>query len=182
MTGTMPAVWDRNKRALAASMQTAPQLQATTAQFMANSVRPSGALTSEQRISPDNAERFKQEWQATYSAEGKGKVAVLHSGLEFKPLSLLTGEDLQIIAHREFSVQDVARIFAVPLFVLGDATRATCASARESSRQFAMQALAPWVYAIAVEGDHPGDIEFLDRMRWLPPLLVELDRSTALDG
>ena len=46
---------------------------------------------------------------------------------------------------RRFTVEDVGRIFSVPAFLLGDPTRSTYASAKESGRQFAMQALAPWV-------------------------------------
>jgi hypothetical protein len=37
------------------------------------------------------------------------------------------------------------------------------------------------LYAMATD-DQPGADEFLDRLSWLPPLLVEIDRSTALDG
>ena len=38
------------------------------------------------------------------------------------------------------------------------------------------------LYAVAAESDQPGAIEFLDRMRWLPPLLADLDRATSLEG
>jgi hypothetical protein len=38
------------------------------------------------------------------------------------------------------------------------------------------------LYAVAAESDQPGAIEFLDRMRWLPALLADLDEGTALDG
>ena len=53
----------------------------------------------------------------------------------------MSAEDAQLVSHREFSVQDVARILSVPLFMLGDGVCATYASARKSSRQFAVQAL-----------------------------------------
>jgi phage portal protein BeeE len=66
-------------------------------------------------------------------------------GITWVPLSLMSAEDGQLVAHRTLTVADVARIFGVPLFMLADAHRATFASAREASRQFAMQALSPWV-------------------------------------
>jgi len=45
-----------------------------------------------------------------------------------------------------------------------------------------MLATVERLYAVSVESDAPGAIEFLDRLSWLPPLLADLDRSTALDG
>lgn len=32
------------------------------------------------------------------------------------------------------------------------------------------------LYAVAADSDNPGAGEFLDRLAWLPPLLVDLDR------
>lgn len=33
-----------------------------------------------------------------------------------------------------------------------------------------------WLYAAAAAGERPGADAFLDRMRWLPPLLLDLPR------
>jgi hypothetical protein len=38
------------------------------------------------------------------------------------------------------------------------------------------------LYSVAVETDTAGAQEFLDRMSWLPPLLVELHQWQTLDG
>jgi hypothetical protein len=35
------------------------------------------------------------------------------------------------------------------------------------------------LYAVAVEVDDPGAIEFLDRMSWLPALLNDIERDAA---
>jgi len=89
------------------------------------------------------AARLKADWNEAYRGGELGKVALLSGGVTWTNLGLMSAEDAQLVSHREFSVQDVARIFSVPLFMLGDGVRATYASARESSRQFAMQALHP---------------------------------------
>jgi hypothetical protein len=46
----------------------------------------------------------------------------------------------------------------------------------------ALLATVERLYAVALEGDYSGAIEFLDRMSWLPPLLAELDQGQLLDG
>jgi len=38
------------------------------------------------------------------------------------------------------------------------------------------------LYTVAAVTDQPGSIEFLDRMRWLPPLLADLDRAQRWTG
>ena len=38
------------------------------------------------------------------------------------------------------------------------------------------------LYEVVVTGEHLGADEFLDRMRWLPPLLLDLARPTSPPG
>jgi HK97 family phage portal protein len=59
-------------------------------------------------------------------------------------MSLMSAEDAQLVEARQWSVGDVARIFGVSPWLLGDSTRMTFASAREAMRSFAMLTLQPW--------------------------------------
>lgn len=129
----------------AGAMKIALAIQGDAATFMNWASRPSGLLTSDQKISDAMAERFKQDFEAAYSQGNKGKVALLSGGLKWEQLSSLSAEDTQLIGLRNFSVSDVARIFNVPPFLLADPIRQTFASARESSRHFAMTSLMPWI-------------------------------------
>jgi HK97 family phage portal protein len=56
----------------------------------------------------------------------------------------LTAEDVQLIQARQWSVGDIARIFGVSPWVLGDSSRMTFASAREATRSHATLSLSPW--------------------------------------
>lgn len=130
------------------AMRSAIETQEASTQFAMNAARPSGVLTSPGRIDDDTAKRLKTDWTGNYAADRKGIPAVLGSGLEWKPLSQFSSEDLQIVAHKNFSVADVARVFGVPPFMLADPSRATYASAREATRHFTMLTLAPWLVKI----------------------------------
>jgi HK97 family phage portal protein len=57
---------------------------------------------------------------------------------------LMSAEDAQLVEARAWSVGDIARIFGVSPWLLGDASRMTFASAREAMRSFAMLTLQPW--------------------------------------
>ncbi len=89
--------------------------------------------------------RLHEDWNANFAGPRLGKVAVLGEGLTWSSLSQFSAEELQIVNARNFSVADVSRIYGVPPYMLADPSRATYASARESSRHFAMLSLAPWV-------------------------------------
>jgi len=53
-----------------------------------------------------------------------GSTAILSGGAAFKPLSL-NAADAQLIESRKFNVEDIARIFRVPLSLLGHFFRTT---------------------------------------------------------
>lgn len=132
----------------AGALGIALELQTASSLFLSNAARPGGALTTEQMMDEDVAKRAAANFQLAYSGRERGKMAVLSGGLKFDKFPLLSSEDSELVAHRNFSVADVARIFQVPPFMLADPSRSTFASAREGSRHFAMMCLSPWVKKI----------------------------------
>ncbi len=132
-------------RRAGSALQIAIQLQRDASLFMGQAARPGGYLAAPGKVSDSTITRLQSDWETNYAAGGKGKTAVLPEGLKWEKLSLMSAEDAQLVELRRFTVEDVARIFSVPVFLLGDPTRSTYASAKESGRQFSMQALSPWV-------------------------------------
>jgi len=129
----------------AGAMGYAIQIQATAQTFSANLARPGGTLTTEQNMSDDNKARLKQEWDGAFGLRAeRGKTAVLTGGMKWQGLSLMSAEDAQLVEARAWSVGDIARIFGVSPWLLGDSSRMTFASAREAMRSFAMLTLQPW--------------------------------------
>jgi HK97 family phage portal protein len=129
----------------AGAMAYAVQIQSTAQSFSANLARPGGLLTTDQNVSDDNKARLKQEWDSAFGQRAeRGKTAVLSGGMKWQGMSLMSAEDAQLVEARQWSVGDVARIFGVSPWLLGDSTRMTFASAREAMRSFAMLTLSPW--------------------------------------
>ncbi|MCA0301138.1 MAG: phage portal protein [Proteobacteria bacterium] len=129
------------------AIQLALTTQVAAYQFGVNQARPAGVLTAPGKISKETAERLAVEWDGNYAGSRRGKTAVLPEGLEWKPLSLLSAEDQQIVERLRYSVEDVSRLFGVPLFLLGDPNRATYASAAAATGAF-QRSLLPWVAKI----------------------------------
>lgn len=127
--------------AAAASSQVGIQILSQSQSFFANSARPAGALKTESNLSPEDVTRLRTEWDQNYSRTGAGKTAVLHGGLDWKPLSM-TAEDAQIIETLRFSVEDVGRVFRVPTFKIGDTSKVTYRNSEQLSRAYLNDCLA----------------------------------------
>lgn len=85
----------------------------------------SGILQTDQRLTPDDADRLKQRWKAKMSGLDKAHdVAVLDAGASFQQVSL-PAKDSQFLESREFEVEEIARFFGVPHFLLGLTSKST---------------------------------------------------------
>lgn len=103
--------------ALSASMGT--KILESANKFFRNQGRPSGMLTAPGKISKETAITLQRYWNEHYAGDNSGKIAVAGDGLEFKAITL-NAVDSQLIEQLRFSINDVARCFRVPGFMLGD--------------------------------------------------------------
>jgi HK97 family phage portal protein len=93
------------------------------ARWMGQGARPSGMLTTDQKLGDEAAKRLANDFKQNVTGlENSGKVIVGEQGLKFQPFSM-TSSDLEFIASRQFQLLDVARIFRIPPHMLGEVTR-----------------------------------------------------------
>lgn len=78
-------------------------------EFFTSGDVPSGILKTDQHLTPEQARGYKVLWQERDTHE----VAVLGQGLDYKPI-LLSPEDAQFIATRQFDTTAIARLFGIP--------------------------------------------------------------------
>jgi HK97 family phage portal protein len=126
--------------------------EAAGASFFGNGSRPSGYLSLETALKPDQREELEKKWNAAYGgAKNTGKVPVLSGGLKWQQLAI-SPSDAQYIESREFQIADIARIFRVPAVLIGLADKsATYASAEQFFLAFVKFTLSPWIQAIEQE-------------------------------
>mgnify|MGYP000993015133 FL=1 len=106
-----------------------------------------GTLREEQRHA------IKKSWASQYSGSSNaGRTAVLEGGVDFQSVSMSL-EDAEWIAARQFSVEEVARLFRVPPTVIGDLRHGNYSNSVEMARQFVTMTLrrhlVAWEQAIA---------------------------------
>lgn len=106
-----------------------------------------GKLNSEQR------EAIRSSWSTQYAGgRNAGRTAILEHGVDFQSVSMSL-EDAEWIAARQFSVEEVARLFRVPPTVIGDLRHGNYSNSVEMARQFVTMSLrrhlVAWEQAIA---------------------------------
>lgn len=93
--------------------------------FFRNGARPDFALKTPGKISEDAASLLRSTWAQRHGGSSNAHLpAILTGGLEVQQLTL-TAEDAQLLATRQFQVQDIARIFGVPAHMIGYTEKST---------------------------------------------------------
>lgn len=96
-----------------------------SANFFANSARPDYALTADKPLTADQVSELRNQIAERHQGtENSHKPMVLHSGMDIKSISMPI-EDLQLVALRQFQVEEIARVFGVPPFMIGHNEKTT---------------------------------------------------------
>jgi HK97 family phage portal protein len=106
------------------------------ARWMGQGAKPSGMLTTDQKLTPDAATRLSKDFKDNVAGlENSGKVIVGEQGLKFLPFSM-TSSDLEFIASRDFQMKDVARVFRIPPHMLGEMSKGTSNSIAQMAQEY----------------------------------------------
>ena len=97
--------------------------------------------------------------------------------MEFKPLSM-TNHDAELIAARQYSVRDVARIYGIPAHMLGDLDRATHSNIEQQSLEFVIYTLMAWLR----RHEEAMDRDFLSEEERLEGMTIRFDIAGLLRG
>jgi HK97 family phage portal protein len=93
-------------------------LERHQARFAGQGARPSGLLSTDQKLGREVRDQLTSDWKAyREGAANSGSTAVLEQGLKWQPLTL-TMVDAQFIESRGFGLRDIARAFNVPPYKL----------------------------------------------------------------
>jgi HK97 family phage portal protein len=106
-----------------------------------------GILTTDQKLSQDQAEVIKSRWKAQHSGlDAAHDIGVLGQGTKFQSITV-PPEDAQFIESRRFQIAEVARIYGVPPHMLMDTERSTSwgTGIEQQSIGFVVWTLRPWL-------------------------------------
>lgn len=93
--------------------------------FFDNSARPDFVLSAPGNLTEQQITLLRQTWEERYGGHGNHhKPAVMFGGMKVEPVSL-NSEDAQLLGTRQFQIEDIARVFGVPPFMIGHTEKTT---------------------------------------------------------
>ena len=99
-------------------------LSGSQAAFFSQMSRPSGVLSTETVLNKDQLESLREAWYKQSQKVAQGHVPILSGGLKWQQLSI-SSQDAQLIEAQRLSIEEIARVYGVPLPVIGDMTSST---------------------------------------------------------
>jgi HK97 family phage portal protein len=85
-------------------------------------------------------------WASKFGPGGPGGTAILDENMKFTPLTL-NSTDAQFLEMRRFQIQEIARLFGVPVTMLGDLSNGIKSNVEQQALQFLTDTLTPWLAA-----------------------------------
>jgi HK97 family phage portal protein len=118
-----------------------------------NGARPSGAFKHARTLSQPVVERLRAQLYERVGPHNPGGTLILEEGMSWEQFAL-NSTDAQFLELRKFAVQEVCRLWRIPLHMVGDLDRTTHSNAEELGQQFLSLCLLPilrlWQDAIKI--------------------------------
>lgn len=135
VTGYVPTTLSRDAIALAR----AAELQASA--FYGQGARAGTVIETDQPHKPEALQRLRQSWEDMHRGPDRAyKTAVLPHGMHIKELQV---HNQGSVEARRFSVEEVARVYRCPGYMIGDLTKSSYSSVEQQGRDFVTFSLMP---------------------------------------
>ncbi|MEM9706089.1 MAG: phage portal protein [Pseudomonadota bacterium] len=152
------------------------EMQAFQETLYKNGAQPGVILSADGPVPPESAAEMRDQWDEEFSGDNAGRIAVLGYGLKAQPWQF-NPENLEMIAARRFSVEEIARLFQVPPPLIADYSNNTFTNSQQAAIWFAQHTLQPIVRKLE-EALRRGLFTPATR----PSFEIEFDMSALLRG
>ncbi len=121
------------------------------ARFFGNGANLGGIVEHPHQISPSAYKNLKESINEQYvGLENSHRVMILEEGMKFSKLGL-PPEDAQLLMSRKFQIEEIARMYRVPLHLLNSLDKATNNNIEQLSQEFIFYSIKPWLVNIEQE-------------------------------
>lgn len=115
-------------------------------QWYSEGATPSSVLEVEGDMTTDQAKVLQATWETSHRR--KRRPAVLTNGMKWKPITA-SAQDMELAESREQTINDIARIFRVPNYMIGARGDSQTYQNNESAgMHFVTYTLLPWLVRI----------------------------------
>lgn len=156
--------------------------------LFSNGAMPAGVLEHPGTLSKEARANLREEWYAVHGGlDNRGKMAILMEGMKFDPMSM-SNKDAEYLDDRKFNVKEVARMFNVPPFKLGDMEESSVrANLEEQNRDYFTTSLSRHLNKFKEEGERKlfsAGERRLKRvfLRWFPEAFLRGDTKSRFEA
>ena len=115
------------------------------AKFFSSGTHLGGYLETDRALSDTAYERLKRDVKSGQGLENAHRLQILEEGLKYSKVTI-PPEDAQYILTRKMQIAEIARIYRVPLHLVGETDKAaTFASVEQFQIQFIVHTVRPWL-------------------------------------
>lgn len=112
--------------------------------YLSNNARPGMYIKHPGTLSDNASKRIRESWSNIHAGlQNAGKPGVLEEGMTIETVGP-AAKDMEFIAQEKFSVEQIARIFRVPLHLIQSLDRATFSNIEHQSIDFVVHTIRPW--------------------------------------
>jgi HK97 family phage portal protein len=123
---------------------TALILERYVARLFGNGARPGSLLIGKDIKTFEGAKNARLAFDNQLKGDGQGSNIVLPGDLSYHPLTL-TSVDAQFLESRAYAVQEISRVYRVPVHMLGQLDRAIQSNIEQQAQEFLNYCLMPWI-------------------------------------
>lgn len=116
--------------------------------FFANDAKSGGILQHPERLSGVAADNVRKSFESQGGVENANRVKVLEEGMKYIPTTI-PPEDAQFLGTRQYQVEEIARMYGVPLILMQSGAGSTVwgTGIEQLLIGFVVWTMAPWVVA-----------------------------------
>jgi HK97 family phage portal protein len=168
-------------------------IQSNSQKFFSNGSNPGGVLTAPGAISDETAQRLKGYWDANYTGDNVGKVAVLGDGLTYEGMAV-NAVDSQLIDQLKWTGETVCTAFHVPPYMIGIGPPPPYANIEPLLQQYYAQCIQTQLTSIElvlddglgltqkIDGTQYGTEFDIDDLIWMDTATRVNSAKTAISG
>lgn len=114
-------------------------------EFFGNGASFNGTLSTEQAIKKEQLDIVAESWKKRYTGEGnRWKTPVLPFGFKYSPVGVAP-EAAQLLGIRKFQIEEISRIFGVPLHLISDLSKSSFSNIEQQGLEYVTHTCRPWV-------------------------------------
>jgi HK97 family phage portal protein len=135
-------------RTLRESMGLALTMQEQAGRMFKNGAQFGGYIEAPPNTKPETLQAMSDQWERRHAgAHNAGKTPWLLNGTKYTSVQGMTMQDAEFLASRRFQIEEIARAYRVPLFLLNSTDKSTTwgSGLEQMNQGFLQYSLNPWL-------------------------------------